>query len=174
MSRKLHIGGTIRTEGWEVFNAVAGTHVDHLGNAKDLSRFADQSFDVLYASHVLEHFDYINELGATLKEWLRVLKPEGTLYASVPDMDILAQLFLLKDKLNQDERFFVMRMMFGGHIDAHDYHQVGLNQDFLTDYLTQAGFTNIKRVDSFDLFHDTSETQFRGVPISVNLIASKP
>ncbi len=174
MLRKLHIGGTLRARGWEILNAVAGSHVDHLGNARDLSRFVDQSFDVLYASHVLEHFDYMNELGHTLTEWFRVLKPGGTLYASVPDLDILAQLFLMQDKLNPDERFFVMRMIFGGHIDAHDYHQVGLNREFFTDYLTHAGFTHIRRVESFGLFQDTSETLFRGMPVSVNLIAAKP
>ncbi|MCX7169852.1 MAG: tetratricopeptide repeat protein, partial [Proteobacteria bacterium] len=50
--RRLHIGGKVRSEGWEVLNALPGPDVDHLGNANDLSRFADNSFDVIYASHV--------------------------------------------------------------------------------------------------------------------------
>jgi predicted SAM-dependent methyltransferase len=42
--RKLHIGGHERREGWEILDANAGPLVDHVGDAGDLSRFADGSF----------------------------------------------------------------------------------------------------------------------------------
>ena len=171
--RKLHIGGKVKTPGWEVLNAVPGPYVDHLGNAKDLSQFADNTFTDIYASHVVEHLDYVNELVATLKEWNRVLVPGGKIYISVPDMEVLAELFLAKDKLTLEERLHVMRMMFGGHVDQYDYHLVGLNYDFLTMYLKRAGFINIQRVEKFGFFQDTSNMQFKGVPISVNVVAEK-
>jgi predicted SAM-dependent methyltransferase len=174
MPRKLHIGGQIREPGWEVINAVAGPHVDHLGNAGDLSQFDDGLFEQIYASHVLEHFDYKDELSAALTEWHRVLRPGGRLFVSVPDLDILARLFLARARLTLEERYFVMRMIFGGHIDEYDYHQVGLNQEFLTHYLAGAGFCNMSRVQRFGLFEDTSEMQFKGVYISVNMVAEKP
>jgi len=174
MSRKLHIGGTQRSPGWEILNAVPNTYVDHLCDAKDLSQFPDNTFTDIYASHVLEHFDFVKELFATLKEWYRVLEPGGKLYVSVPDLDILAQLFILKDQLTVDERFFVMIMMFGGHVDKYDYHVVGLNQEFLTFFLAQAGYSNLQRVDRFGVFEDTSCMLFKGMPISLNMIAEKP
>ena len=173
MSRKLHIGGKVRAPGWEVFDAVPGSLVDHLGNAGDLSRFEENAFQELYASHVLEHFDYSGELQSALLEWNRVLVPGGTAYISVPDLDILCRLFMSKEQLNTGERFFVMRMIFGGHVDQYDYHVVGLNQEFLTRYLFQAGFKKLRRVDSFGLFNDTSTMNFRGVPISLNIVAEK-
>jgi len=174
MSRKLHIGGQVRVAGWEVLNALPGPHVDHLGNARDLSAFADNTFSEIYASHVVEHLDYKDELVATLKEWHRVVVPGGRVLISVPDMDVLAQLFLLKDQLDIPARFHVMRMMFGGHTDRYDYHVVGLNEDFLTEFLELAGFDNIRRVEKFGLFDDTSGLDFGGVPISLNVIADKP
>lgn len=174
MERKLHIGGSIRAEGWEVLNPVAAPHVDHVGNANDLSRFADATFSAIYASHVVEHLDYKDELKETLAEWMRVLQPGGRVFISVPDMDVLARLFLEKEFLTLDDRFFVMRMMFGGHVDAYDYHMVGLNQEFLTRYLTEAGYARIRRVDSFGIFRDTSMTEFHGMAISLNMIADKP
>src|SRR3989344_5559810 len=137
MPRKLHIGGTIRSEGWEVLNANPAPYVDHVCNATDLSRFPDNTFTEIYASHVVEHFDFAGELHATLKEWRRVLKPGGKVYISVPDLDILAKLFLAKDWLSLEERVFVMRMIFGGHVNRHDYHVVGLNEDFLAAFLRQ-------------------------------------
>ena len=173
MVRKLHIGGKEPAEGWEIFNAVDAPYVDHLGNAKDLSKFEDNTFDAIYGSHVLEHFDYSGELGNTLKEWNRVLKVGGKIYISVPDLDILATLFLARESLSVTERFFVMRMMFGGHVDEYDYHIVGLNFEFLTSFLSQTGFTNIKRVEDLGFFNDTSRKVFKGVAISVNIIAEK-
>lgn len=174
MPRRLHIGGEVRAEGWEVLNIVAGPHVDHVGSAGDLSRFAEATFDEIYASHVLEHFDYKDELAATLKEWRRVLVPGGRLLVSVPDLDVLAELLLSKDQLGVEERYLVMRMLFGGHDDPYDYHAVGLNQDFLAIFLNAAGFVRIRRVDEFGLFDDTSRQRFRGVPISLNVVAENP
>jgi predicted SAM-dependent methyltransferase len=172
-SRKLHIGGTTKSAGWEILDANAGPHVDHVCNANDLSQFADNTFIELYASHVVEHFDYVDELPNTLKEWNRVLVPGGKIFISVPDLEILAMLILEKNNLNLEERFFVMRMIYGGHVDEYDYHYTGLNEEFLTAYLDGAGFINMRRVTEFGLFHDTSSMLFKGRAISLNMIAEK-
>ena len=66
-----------------------------------------------------------------------------------------------------------MRMIFGGHIDAYDYHRVGLNYDFLIAYLGEAGFKKVERVTDFGIFNDTSRMEFNGVKISLNIIAYK-
>lgn len=174
MGRKLHIGGMIRADGWEVLNAIPGPNVDHLGNANDLSNFSDGVFSEIYASHIVEHLDYKSELQETLNEWNRVLTAGGKLYVSVPDLEILARMFLAKDQLTGPERFHVMRMMFGGHEDEYDYHVVGLDLEFLRNYLHYANFIKIQRVDDFGLFDDTSSMKYKGVPISLNMICEKP
>ncbi|WP_413172057.1 tetratricopeptide repeat protein [Anabaena azotica] len=171
--RKLHIGGTEAVEGWEILNAIPGSHVDHIGNAKDLSRFADNTFLALYSSHVLEHFDYAYELEKTLQEWRRVLAPGGTIYVSVPDLDVLASLLLQKDKLTYQERFNIIRMIFGGHVDEYDYHLGGFNEEILTRQLKIAGFANIRKVKEFNIFRDTSSMIYKGTLISLNIIAEK-
>jgi predicted SAM-dependent methyltransferase len=176
MARRLHIGGKTPSELWEILNAIPAPYVDHVCNANNLSQFSDNTFVEIYASHIVEHLDYVNELLATLKEWNRVLEPGGKLYISVPDMDTLAKLFIEKDKLSADERFSVMRMIFGGHVDKYDYHVVGLNDEFLAGFLIAAGFENIGIVKEggFGLFEDTSSMCFKGVFISLNMIAEKP
>ncbi len=174
MSRKLHIGGQVRSDGWEVLNANPAPYVDHVCNANDLSRFAADTFDAIYASHVVEHLDYKDELAATLAGWHRVLVPGGKIYLSVPDMDVLAGLLLDKARLSVDERFQVMRMLFGGHIDKYDYHVVGLNEEFLGYFLTVSGYVNIQKVPGFGLFEDASDMAFKGLPISLNMRAEKP
>jgi predicted SAM-dependent methyltransferase len=172
--RKLHIGGTVKAEGWEVLNAIPAPCVDHVCNANDLSRFAAGSFDAIYASHVVEHLDYKDELKDALVGWNRVLVPGGRLYVSVPDLDALAGLLLDKDGLTVDERFHAMRMLFGGHVDRFDYHVVGLNEEFLGYFLTVSGYVNIQRVKGFGLFEDASSLVFKGLPISLNMLAEKP
>lgn len=172
--RRLHVGGREAREGWEILNIQAGESVDHVGDAVDLARFADGTFEEVYASHVLEHFDYRDGLLAALKEWFRVLAPGGSLRLSVPDLDALAALLLQRQRLDINQRFQVMRMIFGGHVDAHDYHQVGLNQDFLSAFLYEAGFTDLRRVTRHGLFQDTSDIQLAGTAISLNLVAKKP
>lgn len=174
MSRRLHIGGLQVSPEWEIFNAVPAAGVDHLGDARDLSRFSEHTFSDIYASHVAEHFDYIKELLAALTEWRRVLAPGGRLHISVPDMDILSRLFLDRVNLTADDRYMVMRMMFGGHVDKYDYHLVGLNQEILQGFLARAGYTNIQRVQSLGYFKDTSEMLFKDIPISLNIVAENP
>lgn len=172
MARKLHIGGQIRADGWEIFDALHRPEVDHVGNAQDLTRFEDGTFDEIYASHVIEHFDYNGPIQATLKEWHRALNLSGCLYVSFPDLAILSRMYACGN-LNLQQRFHVMRMIFGGHIDAFDYHLVGLDQEIMGSMLREAGFVSVERVRDFGLFPDTSRMAFAGVAISCNLVAFK-
>ncbi len=174
MERRLHIGGQQVRTGWEILDINPGPLVDHVGDAIDLSRFPDGSFAEVYASHVLEHFDYVEALPKALLEWKRVLVPGGRLRLSVPDLDALAGLLLQRQRLDLRQRHMVMRMIFGGHIDAHDYHLVGLNHDILAAYLQQAGFTGMQRVQAHGLFDDTSNLVFVGQAISLNMVATRP
>jgi predicted SAM-dependent methyltransferase len=172
--RKLHIGGATASPGWEVLNIAEAPFVDHVGNANNLSRFEVNTFECIYASHIFEHFDYKGELQTALHEWLRVLRPGGNLYISVPDLDTISGLMLDKDLLDIGEQIFAMRMLFGGHEDPHDYHLVGFNEDILRWFLEEAGFTAITRVKKLGFFRDTSTQRFKGKLISLNVTAVKP
>lgn len=56
--------------------------------------FEDRSFDVVYHSHVLEHFSY--EAGRQfILECYRVLRPQGILRVVVPDLEQIARTYLL-------------------------------------------------------------------------------
>jgi predicted SAM-dependent methyltransferase len=133
--------------------------------------FENDSASDVYASHVLEHVTQAKVL-STLKEIRRILKPGGKFYVSVPDLDILCHTFI-NPMASPDIKFHVMIMMFGGQVDDHDFHFFGWNQLFLFDFLSQAGFSDANRVESFGLFNDTSDYRPYGFPISLNVIATK-
>lgn len=168
---RLHIGGTAALPGWKILNVQPGPEVDYVGDCRDLGQFADASVDEIYASHVVEHVP-LAELPSTLAGFWRVLKPGGRALISVPDLDVLARLFL-DNRGRTADRIMIMRMMFGGQTHAHDFHFVGLAYDMLAELLRGAGFSRIERVEDFGLFSDTSTLRFQGVPISLNVVAWK-
>lgn len=55
-----------------------------IDDATDLRLFASDQYDFVYSSHVLEHIPFENVVKA-LKEWLRVIKPNGYLVMYLPD-----------------------------------------------------------------------------------------
>jgi len=100
------------------------------------------------------------------------LAPGGRLRISVPDIETLCRLFL-HPSLDEQARFRIMRMMFGGQVDAYDFHKVGCWHALLVDYLQRAGFSNVERVAEHGLFKDASSLRVGNSLISLNVVAVK-
>ena len=169
---RLHIGGKQAKSGWKILNAQPGPGVDYVRHCGDLSGFADESIDEIYASHVLEHLSYVDELPQALAEWRRVLGEGGKAMISVPDFEVLCRVFL-DPRGDAKDRFLIMRFAFGGQSDAYDFHRVGLNYELLEQYLTHAGFSSVERVGDFGLFDDSSALHYEGMRISLNVVARR-
>ena len=168
---KLHIGGKQAKEGWKILNIQKNDNVDFVGDINDLNQFKTESIDEIYASHVLEHVGQ-PKVNNTLQGVYRVLKKKGKFYVSVPDMDILAHAFV-SPLASAENKFAIMRIMFGGQVDEYDFHYFGWNFQFLRDFLKKVGFSEFKKVDSFGLFEDNSNYKIYGFPVSLNLIVTK-
>lgn len=52
------------------------------GDAQYLTGIQNEKYDFVYSSHCLEH---MHDVEQSLMNWIRVLKPNGYLYATVPD-----------------------------------------------------------------------------------------
>ena len=72
---------------------------DILGSMTDLSAVPSSSMDAIFSSHNLEHL-YPHEVPVCLSEFLRVLKPEGFLIATCPDLQSVCQL-IANDQLTE-------------------------------------------------------------------------
>lgn len=165
---QLHLGGWQVKKDWIIVNVEDRPGVDVRGNCTDLSMFPDGSAVEIYASHVYEHLGYQDELPRALDEAHRVLMPGGRLRISVPDLEILCQLFLASAH-DLNAQFFVQRMIMGGQMEPFDFHKTGFSYGILTGILKTHGFKDFRRVDDFDLFDDTSKLVFAGRKISLNL-----
>jgi SAM-dependent methyltransferase len=69
-------------ETWINLDMSANNNADVVADLEDGLPFKNESVDVLYASHVMEHIHKFPEL---MQECYRVLKPRGLLHIKVPD-----------------------------------------------------------------------------------------
>lgn len=85
MSRRLEIGpGDRPLPGFETLNLVDDGFSSLVMDASHRLPIGDDTYDLIYASHVLEHIAWY-KTDSVLQEWLRILKPGGTVEIWVPD-----------------------------------------------------------------------------------------
>lgn len=92
--RRLEIGpGTRRIPGFETLNVVGGYQVDYIGDAVKKLNFPPNTFDTIYASHIVEHIPWF-AVPRVLKRWVEALKPGGDLEIWLPDGLKIAKAFV--------------------------------------------------------------------------------
>jgi SAM-dependent methyltransferase len=72
---------------------------DIVGTTTDMSMVASESVDALFSSHNIEHL-YAHEVPLALREFMRVLKPDGFAVITCPDLQSVAAL-IAADKLTE-------------------------------------------------------------------------
>lgn len=75
------------------------------GDAMLLEGVNDGSFDFVYSSHTLEH---MKDLNVALKNWWRVVKPEGYLILYVPHRDLYEKKTDLPSRWNVDHKHYFL------------------------------------------------------------------
>jgi predicted SAM-dependent methyltransferase len=176
---KLHLGcGKRHIPGFVHIDAVDYPHVDHVATIDNLSFIPNDSIELIYNCHVLEHFKR-KEVERVLREWLRVLKPGGVLRVSVPDFAKLSDVYQLHKKLDM-----VVGALFGRQDYLYNIHYNVFDFDSLSNVLQSSGFNNVIRYDWRKTEHadmdDYSQAYVphmdkeNGTLISLNVECSKP
>ncbi len=172
MSRYLHIGcgDNILPKPFENLDVRSKKNLDHKGPAFPL-KFKDGEFDLVYASHVLEHFKRKDVL-KVLKEWVRVLKPGGILRISVPSLNNIIKIYGKKKNLDD-----VIGPLMGGQTYKQNFHYNIFDFKNLKSYLSQAGCEAVHTWDYRRTIHskywDFSQATTNEIPISLNLEGRK-
>jgi predicted SAM-dependent methyltransferase len=142
MTMKLHLGcGQRFIPGFVHIDAVDFPHVDHVAAIDNLGFVANDSVDLIYNCHVLEHFKR-RDTGRVLAEWQRVLKPGGVLRTSVPDFAALAEIYDRTKDLS-----LVVGPLFGGQNYLYNIHYNVFDFPTLKTALEATGFVQVRRYD---------------------------
>lgn len=144
--------------------------IDYLSEADKLD-FPDNTFDMVYSSHVLEHF-YKADTQRVLNEWVRVLKPGGIIRLSVPSLENLIKIYQKSGDIS-----FIIGPLMGGQTYAQNFHYNAFDTKSLTQYLINSGCEAAHPWDyrrtSHSAFFDFSQATTMEMPISLNLEARK-
>ena len=108
------------------------------GDMLDLAEFDDESVDEILMIEVIEHLDF-KELEIGLREWQRVLKPEGFLHTECPDI-----LEIAKKIVEEDLTDPLMYDIWGQYYRPWDEEHYGA--DILQGMFHKQGFTK-KRIE---------------------------
>lgn len=109
----------------------------------------DQTFDIVFSSHTLEHFGWTN-IQKVLKEWSRVLKVGGELRIVVPNLRHVAQRILDDNIVATD-----LWVLYGEQDYPKNFHASGFTPKILKAL-----------VESLEIFEDIQihEGNFNGPP----------
>jgi SAM-dependent methyltransferase len=129
----------------------------------DISPVAADSVDAVWSSHNLEHLQR-HEVPLALAEFLRVLKPNGLLLLTLPDLQQVARL-VVEDRLedtayiSQSGPITALDMIFGHTVslargNGFMAHRTGFTARSLHKLLLEAGFVEVslRQGTSFDLW----------------------
>lgn len=109
---------------------------DVVADVRDLP-FKDNSADLVWASHLVEHFQH-SEAVELLKEWRRVVKPGGQVQIVTPDVEWCIDLYY-KGQMGWDD--------LRDRIHCQGQHKNILRQDDQLKLLRRAGFEDVRPLD---------------------------
>jgi len=166
-NRKLEIGpGPLRIDGFETVNIMWFPNVDYVADASKKLPFKNESFSLIYASHILEHIPwYLTK--QTLTEWHRVLQYEGVIEIWVPNGLLIAKSWVAAEDLKsidfkndawfkfnavQDPALWANGRLFSygdgtGKPGHSNWHLATFSPRLLKDLLAEVGFTQITYLD---------------------------
>ena len=145
---KLHLGcATKALNGFINVDIRDMPGVDMIDDISRLKKFLDESADLIYVSHVLEHFGR-REYKEVLKRWHAVLKDGGVLRIAVPDFEKIVEHY------NENHDLELLRgFLYGGQNYAQNYHYCTWDFETLSKDLISVGFKEVRKYEWKDTEH---------------------
>ncbi len=149
-----------RIDGFETVDFHVRDNVDHVADASAVLPFDNNTFDIVYASHVLEHIEWV-KTEDTLKEWVRILKPKGWLEIWVPDALKICKRFVIAEanrtNINDEEKDPCKKangriFSFGGwqYLPTGN-HKALFSRRYLKKLMEKAGLINLTDLKKEDI-----------------------
>jgi predicted SAM-dependent methyltransferase len=143
---------------------------DIVGTMTDMSAVADDSVDAIFSSHNIEHL-YPHDVPLALKEFIRVLRPDGFAVITCPDLKPVCAL-VAEDRLVEPAYqsaagpIAPLDIMYGHRAsmargNLYMAHRCGFTEKVLSATLQSAGFAivaSMARPAAFDLWAIASKS----------------
>lgn len=114
---KLHIGcGNKKIKRFINIDSRDLPWVDIVADASNLPMFEKGTVDLIYCSHILEHFGR-HEYLDVLRHWISLLKRGGALRISVPNFEAIVKHYLENKDLSK-----LVGLLYGGQTYPENYH----------------------------------------------------
>lgn len=97
--------------------------------------FDDKSFDIVFSSHVLEHFPRA-QWKNVLMEWLRLVAEDGKILLVLPNIKWAAHMIINENIINDD----VLNVLYGAQSYEYDFHYNGLTPERMEQALAENDF----------------------------------
>lgn len=139
---KLHLGcGDKILKGFINIDVRNSEGVDLISDISKLETIDDNSVELIYSSHVLEHFGR-HIYKRVLQTWYNKLKPGGILRIAVPNFESIVDYY----NKHKDIRPLI-GLLYGGQTYEQNYHYCGYDFKSLSEDLSEIGFKNVQRYD---------------------------
>ena len=178
--KRLHLGcGNIRLPGFCNVDILATPSVDLISDISKLNNIIDNSIELIYACHVLEHFSHA-ETVRVLRRWFEVLAPGGAIRISVPDIDRIVKIYVDNwAHFQTPGNSPWIGLLYGGQGDPYDFHKTGFNFCWMRHLLDGIGYETIAEYPHEPHFvpgvvdASLAREPF-GKYLSLNVVACKP
>lgn len=139
---KLHLGcGSKYINNFINIDILDSSKADIICDVVSLEVFQEKTIDLIYACHVLEHFGR-NKYKDALKRWFDLLKPNGILRLSVPDIEACFNFYSKTKELDK-----IIGLLYGKQDNPYNIHYIGFDFNSIKTSLIDIGFKEIKRYD---------------------------
>jgi len=143
-----HISVMGNPDEWTFIDKYIDNGRNKLWDAETLDEVEDGTVEMIYASHLAEHFSH-RKIQKVFKNWYYKLQKGGQLILNVPDMEWACYYFLLllqeeregKDTSShgyyhhsidhKDHQHDFLQIFFGSHENDGEYHKCGFTKESL-------------------------------------------
>ena len=146
--KKLHLGCfQKKIHGFINIDIREDVEPDVVDDVFKLEKFEENSVDLIYVCHVLEHANRAESKRA-MKRWCEILKPGGILRVAVPDLEACFEYYMATKDFD-----ILNALLYGSQRHPYDFHYTGWDETTLRRDLIEAGFKKAWRYDWRDTEH---------------------